>query len=65
LNKSYNNFNYSNFSIQSRKKIKVKIPIAAELRGIRLHESIGIFTLENGSQQSCGVSDPFSLNEKA
>jgi len=38
---------------------KVKIPIEAELLGIQLHESIGIFTLENGSQQAAGYQTHF------
>jgi len=41
-----------------------KNPNRSRAAGHSLNESIGVFTLENGSQQSCGVSNPFSLNEE-
>ncbi len=42
-----------------------KNPNHSRAAGHSISESIGIFTLDNGSQQSCMVSDPFSLNENS
>ncbi len=40
-----------------------KNPNCSRAAGHSITKKQWIFTLENGSQQSCGVSDPFSLND--